>query len=689
MTGLRRLWAYALVAFLYLATSPQHAGLNNPNEVTRVYMAVAAVEHGDFALDPIIARWGGVDDKARRDGRLYSSKAPLQSLVGVPAYAAGRPLLEVLGWPADKRHTTWLLRLLGTVPFAIALSLVLLAHCRRRAVALGAPLCSGTALGLALALGTMHYPYALTFTGHALAAATAGGCLLALVGLERTEPRSRRWWALSLSAGALGGACPFAEYPAALVALPALVAALIGAPRGSRAPLLSGLAVGGAPTFAVGLWSHAALWGSPFKTGYSFLENTAYAEVHDEGFFGVATPSLDALFGTLFSPGTGLFFFSPVLALGLIPLVAAAIRPRDHGLGRPIAVAALIGFSLALLFMAGHRGWRGGWTLGPRYIIPVVTVLGVGLAEGLSSPRLRPWILGLGAASIVLTGPAAALYPHLSDVYTNPLAAFVLPSYLRGQASYGLAHAAGLTGTSANLVHLLPLLGAAAFVALSSLERVRAPSILALVASAALVAGLLFIPERSPVDARRENRRLWGFWEPEGPKMAITAASPRPGRLLSARHRWSQIRVERRPPGGPPRPCVPAGRRCTYGDDPWQRFGPEVLPMDGEDKSVLFLHPVGQEVVAATVPVPSGARTATLRYGLADASVAAKNPHPVRLTVRQSGEILAVAEAGRDYGLASLDLALTSTTNPLELTAEVERDGARVFGFDVEFYDRP
>lgn len=709
-------WApYGLVAFLYLATSPYHRGLNNPNEMVRVYMSVAAVEDGSFAIDGVIRRWGMVDDKAIRDGKLYSSKAPLQSLVGVPAYVLARPILDGLGLPRDPRHVTFALRALATLPFAVLFSWALLAWARRRALELGAERAHGTALGLALALGTMHYAYALNFTGHALAAATAGGCFLAVAALARTPSNTPRWRTLALTAGALAGLTPFAEYPAALVALPALFAALLTAGRSrDRLRLFGWLAVGGVLPFGLGLWSHAELWGSPFATGYGFLENPGYVEVHGKGFFGVTAPKPLALFGTLFSPGTGLFWFSPVLALGLIPLGLRVMGrgPRERlpalssaesedasaapiGLGDPgriVAMAALLGFILELLFISGHRGWRGGWTLGPRYIIPVVTVLGFGCIEGLALRWLRGPMMALAALSILLTGPAAALYPHLSDVYTHPLKTFLLPSYLRGEMSYGLAHAVGLVDHAANAVHGLPLLAAALAAAWAGTggaigARLRTLGLTFAIAGAVLYA----IPEAHPKKARRENRRLWRFWEPEegGPhaRVAHARASSRV-RLGSARMQWAAVRVRRWTPQGQATPCEPEGRPCHYGEAPWQRFGPEQLDMDGQRKAVLFMHPVAGDVVEATVPVPKGTGEAILRYGLADASVEADNPELVELRVEQDGRLLGVAQAGADYGLQALELTLTSTA-PVTVSARVARDGARVLGWDLEFYEAP
>ena len=53
---LARSWPYALVAFLYLATSPYHQGLNNPNEMVRVYMSKALAEEGTPVIDAVIDR---------------------------------------------------------------------------------------------------------------------------------------------------------------------------------------------------------------------------------------------------------------------------------------------------------------------------------------------------------------------------------------------------------------------------------------------------------------------------------------------------------------------------------------------------------------------------------------------------------------------------------------------------------
>jgi hypothetical protein len=692
-----RFWPYALVAYLYLATTPYHAGLNNPNEMVRLYMSAAYVEHGSLDIDPEIRRWGGVDDKAIRDGKLYSSKAPLQSLIGIPAYAVSLPLLEALGVAPNKRTILVVLRILGSVVFGIGFGWWLLAWARRRAPELGASRSAGTAVGLSLALGTMLYPYALTFTGHLLAAIACGGTILGVLGLSRAQT-ALRFRLYALLTGLAAAAAPFAEYPAALVAGPAVLSSLFVAPSWRRRfELVPLLLLGGAPIFLAGLWSHHLMWGSPFKTGYGFLENASYADVVQPGFFGITWPKLEPFGGALFSPETGLFFFSSVLLLGFFQLVARSVRSdgRQSPWPRALVIACLLGLLFEIWFIASYKGWRGGWTLGPRYIIPVAPLLGLLAIEALASPRARPFLGALGALSIVTTGLAAALYPHLSEVYTNPLRAFLWPSYLRGEMSYGLASALGVHGHLANLFHLVPLGFAIGYVAfagadgdrpvflrLAGLPGVQRAIWVVAVFSVALV-GIAVIPEKDPDASQRENERLWGFWEPRAPKPPVVLP---PGFLSRARDRWREIEISSGAEGQAEKKCRKYQLTpCNYGNEPWQHFAPEALDFDGKSQPILFLHPIAQQVVTAVIPLRPEAKRLVFRYGLADASVAADNPFPLELTLRQGGVVLATPKVAKDRGLHTLELSSTSTA-PVTLELRTQRDGARVFGFDLEQY---
>jgi hypothetical protein len=670
-------WPYALVAFCYLATRPYYAGLNNPNEMVRVYATVAYVDHGSFAIDPVLRAWGPVDDKGRRDGHAYSSKAPWQSLVGIPVLSWAPSTPGRLGQPADKRRITLALRLWAATLPSLLFAWAFLAWGRRRAVELGASPRLGTAVGLSVTLGTMLYPYALTFTGHGWAAIAVGVSWLSLVGLLRRTPDQLSWKLSAVSLGCFAAIAPFAEYPAAVAALPIVAAALWSTPR--RAEAAAWIGLGGILPFGLGLWAHQRMWGDPWATGYAFLDNPSYRQVHDRGFFGVDLPRAEAAFGALFSAETGLFFFSPVLLGGAVMLVRSAFPPTEDGRRhRTAAWAGLTAVTLLFLFISSHSGWRGGWTLGPRYIIAAVPILGVWCVEALAVPRLAPWIAGLGAASILATGASAALYPHLSDVYTNPIAHFVLPTYREGLAPYGLAHSLGLSGHAANLVHLLPLAGAALYVAAAGLRTPRDRTTLGLVV-AGFILLVLVIPERHPVAAQVETQRLWGLWEPGPPRPTPDG----PGLV----HDWRRATVYTTPtadpdavPDGPqwPRCRPPLASPCVYGPRPWQQFETKPVLVGGQSQPALTMHPVTGRRLHASFPVPDGVKRLRLFYSLTDGSVVSNNRAPVLGEVwvddRLQERFRAVNEPGWDW----LEVSLVGGST-LTVSVTVAHDGARSF----------
>lgn len=671
-----------LVAFLYFATFPYHRGLNNPNEMTRVYLTVALVDDGSFSIDGPVRRFGNVEDKALREGRLYSSKAPLQSLVGVPFYAAARKLGFFEN--QDKRSITFFLRVVGSMLPAVLFLFVLLAFLKRRAERAGLPEGSATPYWVAAAVGSMLYPYGITYSGHLWTALSTGMVFLLYPSLADPGLRRARFRRRSLLLGFFAVAAPFAEYTAVLFVVPLLAALFLRTGGWSRkAELVLWAGLGGLLPAAAGLYAHHEMWGSAVKTGYSFLENKSFAEAHAVGFFGISLPRPTVFLRALFGAEAGLLFYSPHLVLGFFGLAAALRRrgPSVTSLPASLAVASSFALLFELYFISAHSNWRGGWTVGPRYIIPVVVPLVVYGLETLKTRGARVLFPALAGLSVLNTGFAAALYPHLSEVYLNPLVTFLWPSYRDGYASYGLAHRLGLEGGAANLVHVLPLLALMVYPLGARALRSRAALLVFLGAVPLAVLGMFQIPERDPLAALKENERLWGFWEPK-PK------APGPsGRIFHGEREWRRIQVEAEAPDGRIEPCRRQSARgpgCFYGPEGWHRFGPEHLEVGGQWRSLLFLHPMRGQTVRARLAVPEAAARVRLSYGLTDAAVRSANPHPVHLRLLQGAAVLAEVDLAA-MGLHQLEHTLSGTA-ALTLELTVADDGARVFGFDLEIF---
>ncbi|HBU48693.1 MAG TPA: hypothetical protein DEB46_10315 [Myxococcales bacterium] len=474
--------------FPYFNSPSRRGSINNPNEMIRVYAVASLVENGEWSIDKPLKKWGWVDDKAQRDGRMYSSKAPGTTLLGAPIYG----LVHLFTGPLEKITLTWLLRVSIGIPSLLLLLLLF----RREVVRLGADEDLADGLLLGLGLGSILYAYALLFTGHLQAALFALG---AWHYGRRRDPRG------ILIFGICAAATPAMEYPHALIVLPLGLRFLFAQRLPGRRFFKSiGYAfAGGAVPIALTCWAQAEMFGRFWRTGYSFLENQSYKTLHSEGFFGLSLPQPGRLANALFSADIGLFFFSPVLLLGLI----AWIRSWRHR--HPEAVWVVMLFTLEFLFITAHAGWRGGWSVGPRYILPTVPFLGLGLA--LINPSRRWLLAGLLGLGLFSAGIPSALYPHLSDVFTNPWNSFLLPVLRSGLVSYqpGPTTFASDWGT-------LPLLVGLTFVAIACARLVaQAEGVAALFAAVFFFTSLVInLPEKDPEAAARERCRLFRLWEP-------------------------------------------------------------------------------------------------------------------------------------------------------------------------------
>ena len=181
----RKLLALLLVAsgwlFVYFDK------LNNPNELVRIYMARAMLEHGTYAIGerravpggfrdggPVYSEWGYINDKAlvcdhprarppACSGKLYAAKAPGPSFLAVPVLGA---LKLALGHEptrtADVFALRWVFCIVPTALFWVAMRRFLL----RSAV----PAPAALACVLAGALGSLSFTYGQMFAGHQLAA---------------------------------------------------------------------------------------------------------------------------------------------------------------------------------------------------------------------------------------------------------------------------------------------------------------------------------------------------------------------------------------------------------------------------------------------------------------------------------------------------------------------------------------
>jgi hypothetical protein len=143
--------------------------------------------------------------------------------------------------------------------------------------------------------------------------------------------------------------------------------------------------LGALPVVALLGWYDWARFGSPLLTGYARWE-------------GFSTPVWVGFTGFLFSPGKSIFVYTPLFLM--LPFWAPLFVRRFPSFSA--LLGGLVVFHLVLF--GAWWVWWGAWAWGPRFIVPILPLLVVFLAEGLGClfplypPSPFPHVGGKGEA---------------------------------------------------------------------------------------------------------------------------------------------------------------------------------------------------------------------------------------------------------------------------------------------------
>lgn len=313
------------------------------------------------------------------DGRCYSRYGLGQPLIAIPLYLLAKGINTILpGTDYAALVFLFVPRLNQIITAVICVLLFSFASRLYRSARLG--------IGLALAygLGTMAWPYAKFYFSDPLSAF----CLLATAYFLFVFKEQGELKQLILAGGFLGYA--FLTKLSSVVVLPLFLAYSLpiasalrsfrpivsratprrwrlgiypsaedSQPAGHRISswrrLLAFLAPAGVLLVVACLYNYYA-FGQPFTGGY-----------YEEGW---STPWYVGLHGLLISSGKSLLLYVPVTVVAPLALVALYKASRK---GEAVLFTAI--FGAYLLLHAGWWSWYGGWSWGPRFLVPTLPFL--------------------------------------------------------------------------------------------------------------------------------------------------------------------------------------------------------------------------------------------------------------------------------------------------------------------------
>lgn len=360
-------WLFAVFQFFYLLTSSGR--VRTPDEYNTLYTTESLVLHGTTAVPQAVALhnfYGRLDVH----GQPRAAYPPGQALLCAPWYALGQYVIGKLpGVPADDLDlVVAFTSCLSSSTFA-ALTLMFFFLLL---IGVGIPVRAALMASGMVGLATPLFVYsAYLFSEPLTSSIFAGVAWLLFVRESSGGLISARRAAI---AGLILGLATIVR-PTCVVAIAVFALAVLvrDGKSGWRAAFVLGAAAAAGITV---LFVHnTVLFGGPLTFGYP---TTAEGAKKLNGF---ETPFFQGLYGFLLSPGKSVFLFAPVIVLAFLGL--RSLWRRERGLA---AVAVMLPAAY-LLFFAKYTQWEGGYSVGPRYLVPGIVLLCLGLGPVLATGR--------------------------------------------------------------------------------------------------------------------------------------------------------------------------------------------------------------------------------------------------------------------------------------------------------------
>lgn len=367
---------FLLFFALYALTSSGNA-FRVPDEFEVYFQSEHLADAGDLSVPQTLAITAANEPiffgKFSANGKPYAPYGPGVAFLLLPFHVAGRLVAGAAGLPREPLPggVAWEFVVGGITALAMACAAALaVAGFHRAALAVGAPAGHALRLSLVLGLGTFLWCYGTSLYSEAWLAAAFAWAAALLLETRASVDSAFRW---KVAAAALLVVGAILAKPTGIVIAPAFVVAVLFDRRGDRRQrLVTAFAIGAAIAVAGSVHAawNVARFGNPLDFGYNLGGMIPYPPARP--FIPGQLPR--GLFVQLLTPGKSLFVWAPVTLPALLAL--GSCWRREPGLAAGLVVA----FVSALLFYAAFFFPDGGYSHGPRHLVPLVPLLMLTLA---------------------------------------------------------------------------------------------------------------------------------------------------------------------------------------------------------------------------------------------------------------------------------------------------------------------
>ncbi len=410
-----------------------------PNSTSRALPVLSLYEDKNLIIDKYKDFTG---DKSLFNNHFYSDKAPLSTLIVYPFYwlfkttgMSGFDTATLLKYPiyiweysgmkdgrsfiSPKISSVLMLGglITATIPFVVIILITYL--CLRHTVSM-----SPVLMAMLPFYASFLFVYSGVFFGHVLTGFFLFASYLLL--------KSKKHFILS---GISLGLAIATEYPVAVILPFWLLQIYLNEKKFKK---VFYYIIGLLPGLLIIMIYNFLITGSPFKVLYSYVAHEEYQGVTNLGF---GMPKLNALWGLLFSRSRGLLFYAPLLIFFLF----YTFKNNRNNISqffkyekKKYYLSWINNYLLSscvvyIILISAHLMWTGGWSFGPRHLIPITFLL---IYEGIKMLSRHPFsktlFLIFSVIGILVTWLAKStklyMLPDWPD-YPNPVFNIILPDF--------------------------------------------------------------------------------------------------------------------------------------------------------------------------------------------------------------------------------------------------------------------